>query len=36
MDQDQSDTIGLPDLYLGSPTDQDKSDTIGLPDLYLG
>ena len=24
MDQDQSDTIGLPDLYLGSSTDQDK------------
>ena len=36
MDQDKSDTIGLPDLYLGSSTDQYESDTIGLPDLYLG
>ena len=36
MDQDKSDTIGFPDLYLGSSTDQDKSDTIVLPDPYLG
>ena len=36
MDQDQSDIIGLPDLYLGSSTDHEKLDTIVLPDLYLG
>ena len=36
MDQGQADTIGLPDLYLGSSIDQDQADTIGLPDPYLG
>ena len=36
MNQDKSDTIGLPDLYLGSSMDQDQADTLGLPDLCLG